>query len=88
MTLTPAIFFITIKEFHKRFLDDSEIENMRAGQICAVICSSMSSKRKKFKWTDFFKKTTQTKVKKKQSIDEMESNLEKITQMLGGDIVG
>lgn len=85
---TPAIFFITITELNKKITEDIEIENMRCGQICASIFNAMGGKRKRYKWTDFFKQNKKPRRKEKQSVKEMEMNLIKFTKALGGEING
>lgn len=85
---TPAIFFIMVTELNKRNLEEIEMENMRCGQICASIYNTMSGKRKRYKWTDFFKQNKKQMRKEKQSVKEMEMNLIKFTKALGGEING
>jgi len=83
--LTPAEIAATIAGKAARDRQQQQLENVRAGTVCAMIFNQHRRKRsdKALTWKDFFPDTT---VKPAQSPEEMKQRCRDITLIFGGTV--
>lgn len=87
LRLSEVLDFIEVN--NKKEIDNTNLNFILFGQLCATIANfSMNKpKNKKFKAKDFFKQIDEIKKqKRKQSSDEMAKILEALTLAMGGEI--
>lgn len=84
MKLNPKLIEITIESFRKKEIELENLKNLRTGQICATVVNVNRRRGKRYKATDFIKPI---KAKEKQTPEQMAKVLEKITNLLGGNII-